>query len=145
MPGGCRGIGLRLFQGSGDARKNVHRYGENDCCVLFHSDFSQGLQIAELDPSSLAVEQAIARRAAGESVAESEQKRHCSDHTASAFTLSDEELTTCNRVGRFDQARLRAPVRQTRFRQSGLHSCSWKSRFCDRTAWSSMKTGIWAT
>ena len=40
LPGERRGIGLRLLQGSGDARKNVHRYGENDCGVLFHSDFS---------------------------------------------------------------------------------------------------------
>lgn len=37
---GRRCIGLRLLQGSGDARKNVHRYGENDCGVLLHSDFS---------------------------------------------------------------------------------------------------------
>src|SRR5271169_5817774 len=54
------------------------------------------------------------------------------DHTKSAFTVPVEEPTNCTRGGRRDQALVRAPVRQTWFRQSDLHKCSWEGYFCDR-------------
>jgi hypothetical protein len=44
--------------GFGDARKDVHRHGENDRGVLFHSDFSHCLQIPELNTHWLLDQQA---------------------------------------------------------------------------------------